>query len=314
MLRHLRIPLFIVTLAAAGAFTATLAHGDDPPAAATFKTVDFVDHFQLVSGSGTATSAQIVTGGTVTFTNMSMEMHDVDFDQPAQGGVSCQQTIGGSAPTSLRFPNVPTDGTWGGVCTFTRAGTYSFMCDMHAGMTGTVVVSDPGSAPPVTTTQTTPTTTPTTPTPTTPTTTVPVLGTPTPTTPSPSPGDPSAAPSQMQTPASALQVAVKLAQRGAALRGAISGARGGARVRVSLFARRSAMGLTGKPATLVGVGSFSALTTRSGALSFVARLDGRARAALAKHGRLAVTVRVTAPRATGTATRTFAVVLRPASA
>jgi plastocyanin len=306
MLRHLRIPLLIVALIAGGAFTATLAHGDDPPAAATFKTVDFVDHFQLVSGSGTAASARIVTGGTVTFMNMSMEMHDVDFDQPAQGGVSCQQTIGGSAPTSLRFPNVPTQGTWAGVCTFTRAGTYSFMCDMHAGMTGTVVVGDPGSAPPVTTTtQTTPTPTAT------PTTTVPVAGTPTPTTPNPGQGDPSATPSQM--PARVVQVTVKLAQRGAVLRGAISGARGTARVHVSLLARRGAIGLTGTPSTLVSVGSFSALTTTTGSLGFVARLDGRARTALAKHGRLAVAVRVTAPRATGTATRTFAVVLRPAS-
>jgi plastocyanin len=317
-LRHLRIPL-LLAVAAAGAFTATLAHGDDPPAAATFKTVDGVDHFQLVSGSGSATSAQIVTGGTVTFTNMSSEMHNVDFDQPAQGGVSCQQTIGGSASTSLRFPNFPTDGSWEGVCTFTRAGTYSFTCDMHPIMTGSVVVSDAGTTPPVTTT--TPTTTPTATTPTTsPITTVPVVSTPpttTPTSSAPTSGTPSGTPSDTQTPAKvvqALSVQVKLAQRGSVLRGAIAGARAGARVHVTLLARRSAIGLAGKPATLVGVGSFSALTTRTGTLGFVAKLNSRARSALAKHGRLAVTVRVTAPRTTGTLTRTFAVVLRPVGA
>ena len=305
-LRHV---LLLIAVAVAGAFTATLAHGDDPPAAATFTTVDGVDHFQLVSGSGSATSAQIVTGGTVTFQNMSAEMHNVDFDQPAQGGVSCQQTIGGSAPTSLRFPNFPTQGTWAGVCTFTRAGTYSFTCDMHPNMTGTVIVSDAGSAPPVTTTtQTATTTTPTATT--TSTTSVPVAGTPAPAA-APAPAEPSATPSQVQTPARAVQVLVKLAQRGPVLRGAISGAHAAARVHVSLLARRGAIGLKGRPAALIGVGSSSTLTGASGTLGFVARLDGRARTALAKRGRLAVTVRVTA---TGTATRTFAVVLRPASA
>ena len=313
-LRHLRIPL-LVAVAAAGAFTATIAHGDDPPAAATFETVDLVHHFQLVSGSGSASSARIVTGGTVTFTNMSTEMHDVDFDQPAQGGVSCQQTIGGSAPTSLRFPDVPTEGTWAGVCTFTRAGTYSFACDMHPGMTGTVVVSDPGSAPPVTTTTSTPPTTST------PTTSVPIIGTPTTTTSTapaaPDPGTPSATPSQTPTPATAvrtLSVQVRPAQRGAVLRGSISGARSGARVEVSLLARRGALGLAGRPAALVAVGGFSAPASRTGTLGFAARLDARGRSALARRGRLAIAVRVTAPGTTGTATRTFAVVLRPAAA
>ena len=79
---------------------------------------------------------------------MASESHNVDVTVPAQGGVSCQQTLGGTSPSAARFPNVPTSGSWAGVCTFTRAGTYSFQCDQHEGMTGTVVVTDAGSTQP----------------------------------------------------------------------------------------------------------------------------------------------------------------------
>jgi len=182
------------------------------------------------------------------------------------------------------------------------------MCDQHAGMTGTVVVSDP-NAPPGTTTPTVPATTPVE--------TTPAVGTPTttaPTTTSPA-GTP--APSTAQTPvanAKALSVRVKLVQRGSSVRGTISGARSSARVKVALTARRGALGLAGKAATPVGVGSIGALTTKSGALAFVVKLDGKARAALTKRGRLAVTLLVTAPTVTGTATpKAFRIVVRPVS-
>jgi plastocyanin len=306
---RLRIALLVVALAAAGAMTASIAHGDDPPATATFKTVDGADVFQLVQGSGSSTSADIVTGGTVTFTNASIETHNVDFAAPGQVGVSCQQTAGGSS-SALQFPGLPTAGSWAGMCTFTRAGTYSFMCDHHAGMTGTVVVHDP-AGPSGTTTAPTPTAT-------TPVETLPAGGTtttPTATAPPPATGMPT--PSVAQTPvadATALSFRVKLVQRGSSVRGTIGGARSSARVRIALTARRGPIGLAGRAAAPVGVGRLGALTTQNGTLAFVVKLDSRARAALAKRGRLAVTLLVTAPPVTGTATpRTFTIVLRPLS-
>jgi plastocyanin len=306
----LRIALLVVALAAAGAMTASIAHGDDPPTTATFKTVDGAEVFQLVQGSGSPTSADIVTGGTVTFTNASVETHNVDFTAPGQAGVSCQQTVGGSSSSALKFPSSPTAGSWAGMCTFTQAGTYSFMCDHHVGMTGTVVVHDPAGPA-----GTTPAPIPT---PTTPAETVPAgatATTPTATAPPSATGMPT--PSADQTPvadATALSVRVKLVQRGSSVRGTIGGARSSARVRIALTVRRGAIGLAGRAAAPVGVGRLGALTTQNGTLAFVVKLDSKARAALAKRGRLAVTLLVTAPPVTGTATpRTFTIVMRPLS-
>jgi plastocyanin len=294
----------MVAVVVAGGITAAIAQGDDPPSAASFKTVDGADQFQLVSGSGSATSANIVTGGTVTFANASVEMHNVDFNAQGQGGVTCQQTAGGSSPSALQFPGLPTAGAWGGVCTFTRAGTYSFMCDEHEGMTGTVVVTDVGAAPHVTTTPVVTATTPVQ--------TIPAGGTTTAPTPVSST---TPAPSTAQAPvtiARKLSFKISLAQRGSQVRGVISGARSSERAKVALTARRGDVGLKGKVSTPVGVGSLSALTTKVGALAFAVKLDGTALAALAKRHRLALTVRVTAPTVNGTAhPRVFKIVVRP---
>jgi plastocyanin len=311
----LRIALLMLALAAAGGITATIAQGVDPPSTASFKTVDFADQFQLVSGSGSATSANIVTGGTVSFANSSTETHNVDFEVFGQTGVSCQQAVGGPSPSSVRFPNLPTSGTWSGACTFTKAGTYSFMCDHHLGMMGTVVVSDPGAAPGTTTAPVVTATTPvqTVPSGGTPTTPAPVTTTPAGTTSTPPPTTPT--PSAAQTPAAVarkLAFKVVLAQRGSSVRGTVSGARSSARVKIALTARRGAIGLGGKATAPVGVGSLSALTTKDGVLAFAVKLNGKARAALAKRHRLALTVSVTAPPVGGTATpRVFKIVVRP---
>jgi plastocyanin len=307
---RLRSALLVLALAAAAGMTATIAHGETPSPTATFKTVDGLDVFQRVQGSGSSTTAGIAIGGTVTFTSSSVETHNVDFDAAGQGGVSCQQTSGGTASSALRFPNSPTDGSWSGVCTFTRAGTYSFMCDEHAGMTGTVVVGDP-SAPPGTTAPTPTTTTPTgtIPSGVTPTTTTAATTTPT--------AERMPAPSSAQTPtadATALSVRVKLVQRGSSVRGTISGARSSARARITLTARRGALGLTGKAATAVSVGGIGVRTTANGTLAFVVKLDAKARAALATRRRLPVTLLVSAPTVAGAAAATtFKIVMRPLS-
>ena len=306
---RLRIALLMVALATAGGITATIAHGDDPPATATFTTVDGPNLFRLVTGAGSPTSADIVTGGTVTFQNASSEQHNVDFQMPAGGGVSCQQTAGGTASSSLRFPDSPTDGTWSGVCTFTRPGTYSFMCDMHAGMTGTVVVTSPG-APPGTTTAPPTTTTPTTVTATTPITVIPP-GTATTPAGQPIPAGTPPASIPANTPATvvkAVAFTISGTQRGPRVRGSINGAGSKARVQVALTAKRADLGLKGK--TLASIGSLSAHATSGGSLTFAVPLTARAKAALARRGHLTVTMRITAPPASGRATpRTFRITL-----
>jgi hypothetical protein len=307
----MRIALVLVALGTAGGVTATIAHGDDPPATATFTTVDGPNLFHLMTGTGSATSADIVTGGTVTFQNSSVEEHNVDFQPPAGGGVSCQQTVGGPSPNALRFPNAPTDGTWSGVCTFSKAGTYSFACDMHPGMTGTVVVSDAGTTTATTTTPTTTTTTPTTTTPvatTTPVTTTPVQpGAQTPS------GTPAAALPD-QTPAKtvkALSFKISVAQRGPRVRGTINGARSAGRVKLALTARRTDLGLEGKQSAPVAVGALSGLATATGSLAFSVPLNAKGKAALAKRGHLTLTLRVTAPSSSGVAVaKTYKVTLR----
>jgi plastocyanin len=313
MQSRLRVALLLVGLAAAAGVTATIAHGDDPPSTAAFKTVDGVNQFQLTAGTGSATSASIVAGGTVTFTNTSIENHNVDFEVQGVTGVACQQALGGASPSPLRFPNAPASGSWSGSCTFTKAGTYSFTCDQHEGMTGQVVVTDPG-APPGTTTA--PVVTATTPVQTVPSggaTPAPVTTAPVGTTTTPSAGTPPV--SAAQTPSSVarkLAYRISLAQHGSSLRGTVNGARSSARVKVVLTVKRGDLGVTGKASAPVDVGGFRGLSTQDGALTFAVKLSGKARAALAKRHRLVVTIAVTARPVSGTATlKTFRIVVRP---
>ena len=85
----------------------------------------------------------IGTGGSVTFKNASSTvMHSLKWL---------------SGPEKPACTGTPESGqtNWEGSCTFSAAGTYDFFCTVHAGMTGTVVVSSSGT----TTTTTTGTTT-----------------------------------------------------------------------------------------------------------------------------------------------------------
>ena len=92
------------------------------------------------------------------------------------------------------------------------------------------------------------------------------------------------------------------------MRGSINGAGSKARVQVALTAKRADLGLKGK--TLAPIGSLSAHTTSGGSLTFAVPLTARAKAALARRGHLTVTMRITAPPASGRATpRTFRITL-----
>ncbi|MBV8430696.1 MAG: hypothetical protein JO244_06015, partial [Solirubrobacterales bacterium] len=99
------------------------------------------------------------------------------------------------------LPNQPTAPGWTGSCTFSTPGTYTFHCDLHPFMTGTIVVEAPGET----------TTTPAPPPGTSP-------GSSTPSTGSPSPGGPASSPGG---PAGAFSVKLNRSQRGHAIAGVV---------------------------------------------------------------------------------------------
>ena len=116
-----------------------------PAMSASFTAVDY----RWIAGSG-GTTVTIAAGGTVSFSYPSgHSMHNVDFGTGPQP-TSCE--LGGTAQAPP-IPATPTPPGWSGSCTFDTPGTYSFHCDMHPGMTGSVIVTG------TTTTTTTSTTT-----------------------------------------------------------------------------------------------------------------------------------------------------------
>jgi plastocyanin len=112
------LPAQAGAFAASGAFTATDYHWGD-------------------ASNGGATTVHIDPGGTVSFGYPSGgSTHDADF--------------GGTPPTSCApsLPTTPTAPGWSSTCTFDATGTYTFFCDLHASMKGTVLVGDVPDPPP----------------------------------------------------------------------------------------------------------------------------------------------------------------------
>jgi plastocyanin len=278
-----------VALAGAGTVaTFALAQGDPPPTA-TFDTTDSPSFANVAGGGSTAT---IALGGKVTIRNGpggagTSEEHDVNFNQAGNpaGGVNCVQTAGGVS-SGQQIPPAESDAAWAGDCTFTQPGTYAFICNPHAleGMRGTVTVVAPGTpqgpgGPAAPGTQ--------------------GGGT------QPPPAQP---PVQQGTPPT---IKVASSQKGDGVHGTITGAKRQGRAKIEIFALRGDLGLTGSRTAETPAGSLSASVTKSGGLDFVVPVSAKGRSAVAKNGRLALSVRVTAPRVQGTATaKTFKVTLR----
>jgi plastocyanin len=266
------------------AVSAVATVGAAAPDSASFTAADFTWH---VTG-GAATTATIAPGGTVTFGYPSGgSAHNAAFSdlQPS----ACTQTAGPDFGSVPPLPAVPAGPGWSGSCRFDTPGSYSFHCDLHPYMQGTVVVEDPNAPPP-----TAPTSPPGT-------TTAPPSGDTAPGGPSTGPGGGSARPGR-------LGVRVARRQRGAVLRGTVTRP-AGSRIVVKAFVSRRALGArpTGRRRP-VRVGS-----TATRRASFAVRLDAGARGALARLGRLTVTLRIAiAPPGRRTVTRTVVVVLRPA--
>lgn len=314
--RTTRLSLLIAALIA-GVVTAVvlpaMAPGDAPPTSASFTAQDFAWD---VTG-GTSHSVTIAEGGTVDFGYPSgASSHNADFASgPAP--TSCTQTAGTDSGPVPPLPAVPTGRGWSGSCRFDTPGTYTFHCDLHGFMTGTVVVVDPNAPPPTTTT-----TSPTRPPPTT--TTRP--GTPPPTT-TTAPGGTTPPPSGGGTgstggPAGStgggtlsgrLHVSVVRRQRGVVVRGSVTTPAARWRVVVTALASNRALARhRPRVAHDVRIASQRGRSGANGKEPFALRLSTSARAALHRHGRLAVKLRIAVtPPDGGAATRaTVAVVLR----
>jgi plastocyanin len=215
-------------------------------------------------------TAEVGTGAGVGFQNASATTpHGV------------QWTGGPETPTCSGVPINKGEVNWKGTCTFAHAGVYTFRCVVHpTEMTGSVTVTAIGST--TTTSYTYP---------------PPAVGT----TPA---GSESAAggTGQGATPlayglpsplARSAASAVRLAsiQRGRSVRGSVdlSQAGTGGRLEVDLLARSAALASNGAQAS---AGRLVLNALRAGNVSFAVPLNGRARSALRRHHRLALSARI----------------------
>jgi hypothetical protein len=208
-------------------------------------------------------SVTIASGGTVTF-----------IDHGEKANIAWMGTPPTCEPSVPVSPTPPKTG-WEGKCKFEQPGTYKFESStLWPEYTKYEIVVE-GAA-----TGTTPTTTTTTTTPTTTTTTAP-------TTPSePSSGSPLAGGSR----------GLKLAgsQRGSTVHGAIkvSQAGSGGRLEVGLFAVGASLAKAGH-SEQVRVGRLVRSSLKAGSVSFSVPLSAKGKAALRRHRRLALTVKIT---------------------
>jgi plastocyanin len=242
-------------------------------------------------------------GANVTLTNPTAVPHGVRWvSSPATPACTGGVPVGTTASAS---------GTeWTGSCTFAQPGTYLYYCTVHgAAMSGTITVTSSAEAP----TGTSPTPTPGSP------------GTGAGTGAGPGSGEPGApttgasgdAGGKASPFAGGAAGAVKLAQlqRGSVVHGSVklAGAAAGGTLEVELLARRAALAGSRGDSKPIRVGKFERGSLSAGTIRFAATLDAKARAALKRAGRLALTVRIELrPRGGQTVELRRSVVLRPA--
>jgi plastocyanin len=232
-------------------------------------------------------------GGSVTIGNPTAVAHGVHWiSSPATPVCSAGVPVGTTEAAS---------GTeWSGSCTFAQPGTYTFYCTVHgAAMSGTITVASAAGEPPVTT---------------------PVPTAPAPTTPAGptgpgggAAGQPGASapggsePGLAASPfAGAASKALKLAaaQRGNTVRGSLAVSSAGARGRleVDVLAKAASLAGAGHGAE-VRVGKLERGSLSAGTVRFAVALNARARHALARRGRLGLTVEIALTPVGGRAAR-----------
>jgi plastocyanin len=200
-------------------------------------------------------TATVGPGGVVKFANPYSEVpHGLKFT----GGPATPNCSGIPAAASEEIGAT----NWHGECAFSTPGTYTFICTVHPGeMKGTITVNADG------TTTTTPTTTTTT----------------TPTTPI----EPPTVSPLLSSPS------IRASQRGSAVKGSldISKAGAGDRLEIDVFVKSALLAKSGH-STRVQVGRFARGSVSAGKLSFAVKLNARARKALKRHRRLALSVKI----------------------
>lgn len=269
-LRRLYLPLLVVLGAAVTVVLPAIAVSEPTPTVA------------AVNGGGIygephAWSPPEVTlgeGGVVTFQSPSSTVpHGVEWvGGPAKPTCSSGVPVGTSAEAS---------GTnWSGTCAFARPGVYTFYCTVHGPeMTGRITVNSNG-----TTTVTAPNMNPASPT------------SPGAATPLTSPPGESGSGAVLGSPlrGSASQ-AIKLAkaQHGKSVRGSVQVAQAGVggRLEVDLLASGGSLAKVGHAAQ-VRVGRLVRSSLYAGAVSFAVPLSVKGKAALRRHRRLTLTVRI----------------------
>jgi plastocyanin len=203
-------------------------------------------------------TATVGSGGVVKFSNpYSTTYHGLKFT----GGSA------GATPSCTGIPAAASEETgaidWHGECTFSAPGTYTFICTVHpTEMKGTITVNPNG------TTTTTTTTTPTTTIPTT-------------------PIEPSSGSPLLGSPS------LRSSQRGGSVRGSLDISKTGAgdRLEIDIFAKGASLARAGH-ARRVRVGRYVRGSVPAGTLSFATKLNAKARSALKRHRRLALTVMI----------------------
>jgi plastocyanin len=218
------------------------------------------------------TQTSVAAGGVVTFSNPTAVNHGVEWV-----GGPAKPTCDSGVPVGTTAAAAGTK--WSGTCTFAQAGTYTFYCTVHGPeMTGTITVSPDGTTTTTMTTTGAPPTTGTTPTPT------PITeahsG-------SPLVGGPSLGANQHGT---SVHGSLDVSQSGA-----------GDRLEVDLLASGATLAKA-KHATRVTVGRFVRGSVPAGRQSFSVKLDAKAKRALSRRHRLALTVKIVLTSSSGVAT------------
>jgi plastocyanin len=201
----------------------------------------------------------VSVGGAVTFRNSSEVPHGVEWRSAIKP--SCEE---GTGKVPVGTTPAASGRKWSGACTFSQPGTYTFYCTVHGPeMTGTITVNAESPTP---TTTTAPATT-------------------------------SAPGTTTPGPSSSLLIggpSLRSGQRGGTVRGSleVSQAGAGGRLEVDLFASSASLATAGH-STRVRVGRLVHNSVSAGKVPFAVGLTPRARKALKRHHRLALTVKIT---------------------
>ena len=114
-----------------------------PPLTADYTATDVttVIHQWYVTGS-TVTTATIASHGTVSFRYPAgNSRHDIIFASTSPKPTACTPALTTTAQGSFTPATGPTAPGWSASCSFDTPGTYSFACQLHPTMRGTIVVS-----------------------------------------------------------------------------------------------------------------------------------------------------------------------------